>query len=199
MKIPVPLQLAVLAVGMTGFYTLVGQAVPQKEVQPPEVIEVSDTVSTAELVEIGKSIFEGKGLCTNCHTIGKSGALRFPDLAGVAERAAKRIPGYSQLDYFAETLYEPDQYVVDGFNPGMPVINKPPVGLTDSEILAVVAFLQTLGGKATVTVDTKFVYTGGSLEGSGATPDVPAGDVPVAETTAADAPQTTAASAGDAG
>lgn len=164
MKIPVPIQIAALAVGMTGFYTLVGQAVPQKEVHPPEVIEVSDTVTTAELVEIGKIVFEGKGLCTTCHTIGKTGALRFPDLQGLAERASSQLPGYTQLDYLAESLYDPEVYIVPGFSPGMPVTNKPPIGLTDVEIIAVISYLQTLGGEATVTIETKFVYTGGTRE-----------------------------------
>jgi cytochrome c5 len=179
MKIPVPLQIAALTVGMTGFYTLVGQAVPQKEVHPPEVIEVSDTVTTAELIEIGKTVFEGKGLCTTCHTIGKSGALRFPDLQGIAERAASQLPGYTQLDYLAESLYDPEVYIVPGFNPGMPVINKPPIGLTDVEIIAVISYLQTLGGEATVTIETKFVYTGGTREADA----VVAGETVVAEET----------------
>ncbi len=164
MKIPITLQIALLAVGMTGFYTLVGQAVPQKEVHPPEVIEVAANVTTAELVEIGRTVFEGKGICQTCHTIGKSGALRFPDLQGIAERAARQRPGYTQLDYLAESLYEPDAFIVPGFVAGMQPANRPPIGLSDVEILAVIAYLQTLGGAATVTVDTKFVYTGGARE-----------------------------------
>ena len=43
----------------------------------------------------------------------------------------------------------------------MPAINKPPIGLTDDEILTVIAYLQTLGGEATVSMETRFVYTGG--------------------------------------
>jgi hypothetical protein len=44
---------------------------------------------------------------------------------------------------------------VPGFVAGMPVINKPPIGLTDPEILAVIAYLQSLGGKVTVTMESK--------------------------------------------
>ena len=47
------------------------------------------------------------------------------------------------------------KFIVPGFNPGMPVINKPPIGLSDQEILAVIAYLQSLGGKVTVTLDSK--------------------------------------------
>ncbi len=172
MKIPIALQIAVLTVALTGLYTMVGQSVPQKEVHPPVVIELPDDISSAEMVEIGKEIFDGKGICKTCHTIGKSGALRFPDLNGIATRAATRRPGFSALDYIAESLYEPDIFIVDGFNPGMPVINKPPIGLTDQEILTVIAYLQTLGGEATVTMDTRLVYTGGSLGDGDAAPAV---------------------------
>ncbi len=165
MKIPITLQLAVLTVAMTGFYMMVGQAVPQKEVQPPEVIEIAADVSTEEMVEIGRSIYEGKGICYTCH----ANTSRYPDLQGIATRAATRRPGYTALDYLAESLYEPEVYIVEGFNPGMPVVNKPPIGLTDAEVLSVIAYLQTLGGEATVTMDTKTAYTGGALGGGEAT------------------------------
>jgi len=46
-------------------------------------------------------------------------------------------------------------FIVPGFNPGMPVINKPPIGLSDQEILAVIAYLQSQGGKVTVTLQSK--------------------------------------------
>src|SRR6185369_15614113 len=62
------------------------------------------------------------------------------------------------VDYFAETIYEPNAFIVPGFNPGMPVINKPPIGLTDQEILCVIAYLQTLGGTPTVTLQTSTKY-----------------------------------------
>ena len=45
------------------------------------------------MVKVGREIMEGKGLCFTCHTIGKTGALRFPDLAGVDVRAKSRVAG----------------------------------------------------------------------------------------------------------
>jgi hypothetical protein len=101
---------------------------------------------------------EGKGLCMTCHTIGKSGALRFPDLDGIAQRAANRIPGMNDIEYLAQSMYAPDSFIVEGFNPGMPAINKPPIGLTDQEILTVIAALQSLGGTPTVTLQTSHQY-----------------------------------------
>ena len=104
---------------------------------------------------------EGKGFCSTCHTIGKSGALRFPDLEGIGARAKTRIPGMSDVEYLAQSLYEPNVFIVPGFNPGMPTINQPPIGLTDQEILTVIAYLQSLGGTPTVTLQTTHRYLGG--------------------------------------
>jgi hypothetical protein len=40
----------------------------------------------------------------------------------------------------------------------MPTINRPPIGLTDQEILCVIAYLQSLGGTPTVTLQTSHRY-----------------------------------------
>jgi mono/diheme cytochrome c family protein len=150
MKIPIMLRIAVLVVATTGFYAYVGQMVPQKEVQPPEEIVLKSDLSQAEMAKVGREIMDGKGLCLTCHTIGKTaGPFRFPDLANVDVRAKTRKPGYTDVDYFAESMYDPNAFIVPGFNPGMPTINKPPIGLTDQEILCVIAYLQTLGGSTT--------------------------------------------------
>ena len=155
MTVPVPLRILGLTVATTAFYTLVGQLVPQKEVHPPKEAELKKDMTSDQIVKAGQEIFEGKGLCTTCHTLGKSGALRFPDLGGIGSRAASRKPGMSEVDYLAESIYDPNLYIVPGFVPGMPVINKPPIGLSDQEILAVIAYLQSLGGKVTVTMESK--------------------------------------------
>ena len=132
--------------------------VPQKEVQPPQETVLKADLSTDEMAAVGRQIMEGKGLCSTCHTIGKSGALRFPDLDGIGGRAATRIPGLNDVEYLAQSMYEPDKFIVPGFNPGMPAINKPPIGLTDQEILCVIAYLQSLGGKPSVTLETTHQY-----------------------------------------
>ena len=158
MRVPHIIRIGVLVVATTGFYAYVGQMVPQKEVQPPQEIVVRTDLTTDEMVKVGRELMEGKGLCVTCHTFGKTGALRFPDLEGIAVRAKSRIPGMSDVEYLAQSMYEPDAYVVAGFNPGMPAINKPPIGLTDQEILCVIAYLQSLGGTPTVTLQTSHRY-----------------------------------------
>jgi mono/diheme cytochrome c family protein len=155
---PTILRIAVLVLATTGFYTYVGQMVPQNEVHPPAETVMRADMSTEEMVAVGREIAEGKGLCMTCHTIGRSGALRFPDLDGIAVRAGTRIDGLSDVEYLAQSLYEPDVFIVPGFNPGMPPINRPPIGLSDQEILSVIAYLQSLGGTPTVTLQTTHRY-----------------------------------------
>lgn len=158
MTLPLPLRIAGLVLASTAFYTYVGQLVPQKEVLPPTETVLRSDLTTADMVTVGRQLMEGKGLCMTCHTIGRSGALRFPDLDGVAARAATRVPGLNDVEYFAQSMYAPDTYIVPGFNPGMPVINKPPIGLTDQEILTVIAALQSMGGTPTVTLQTSHSF-----------------------------------------
>jgi mono/diheme cytochrome c family protein len=170
MTIPHPVRVGALVLAATSFYAYVGQMVPQKEVLPPQETVIKADLTTADMVKVGREIMDGKGLCFTCHTIGKTGALRFPDLDGVDVRAQSRVAGLTDVEYFAQSLYEPEKFIVPGFNPGMPVINKPPIGLTDQEILCVIAYLQSLGGTPTVTLQTSHRYLGAAPAAAGAAP-----------------------------
>ena len=161
------IKIVLLTVLTTLFYWYVGQQVPQKETHPPETTEIRASMSIDEMVAAGQEVFSGKGTCTLCHTIGSPGN-RAPDLAGVGGRASVTRSGYSDLDYLAESLYEPLVHVVDGYNPIMTPANKAPINLTELEILAVIAYLQSMGGTPSVTPDTTLKYFAGG--------DVPIGD-----------------------
>jgi cytochrome c oxidase subunit 2 len=64
-------------------------------------------------------------------------------------------------EYLIESLTHPQDYLVQGFPPIMPVINKPPIGLNNDEIAAVVAFLQSVqGGQVTVAPKQVAAFTG---------------------------------------
>jgi cytochrome c2 len=149
---------------VTAFYGYVGQLVPQKETYPPRETEVGESLTTSEMVDVGREIYEGKGSCVGCHTIGSTEAGRFPDLAGIGASAASKIEGLSDVEYLAESLYEPDLYIVDGFSPGMPPVNRPPISLSQQEVLAVIAYLQSLGGQPTVTMQTNLGYAADNQE-----------------------------------
>ena len=161
--IPIPLKIGALVLGATGLYTYIGQLVPQKEVPPPAPEIVIDVDATPEeLAQYGLEIANSKGLCFTCHTIGKAGSagLRFPDLDGIGVRAETRIDGMNGLQYLAQSIYFPDDYIVEGFSPGMAKVNKPPIGLSDQEMLMVLAYLQSLGGAPSVTAETTLAELG---------------------------------------
>jgi hypothetical protein len=171
MTIPPIARIGALVLATTAFYTYVGQMVPQREVQPPQEMALEGDMTTDEMVKVGREIMQGKGLCLTCHTVGQAGsALRFPDLEGIGVTASTRVPGLSDVEYLAQSLYEPNAFIVPGFPPAMPAANLPPIGLTDEEILCVIAALQTYGATPTVTLRTTHNYYGGPAAGSGVTP-----------------------------
>lgn len=139
---------------VSAFYTLFATSIPQVEYHPPEKVVIASDLSNEELANLGKVIFEGKGTCLLCHTLNGDG-LRAPDLAGIGARAGNRIKGYSSEDYLLESLVNPAKYVVEGYAPSMPFANKPPAMLSQEEIVAVIAFLQSMGGEISVSVSSK--------------------------------------------
>ena len=77
----------------------------------------------------------------------------------------------------AESMYDPNAYVVEGFVAGMPQVSRPPVALSDQEILTVIAYLQSLGGTPTVTMDTPLEWQGQSpAPAPSGTPATPGAD-----------------------
>jgi len=160
---------------VTLFYYYVGQQVPQKETYPPKALEIRSDLTTEEMVEIGGEIVGGKGTCLTCHTIGStSGSLRFPDLGNIGAVAGTREPGVSAVEYLAQSIYDPNAYIVEGFLAGMPVIHKPPISLNDNEILCVIAYLQSLGGTPIVTMQTTHQFTGAAPPSDDASPTLAA-------------------------
>ena len=153
------LKVAAITVLATLFYNYVGQMVPQKITYPPEDVALSADMTTEEMIAAGEEIVGGKGTCFSCHTIGShDDGLRFPDLGGIGARAGSTVEGMDDVQYLAESLYEPNAFIVEGFNPGMVAASGPPVNLSDMEILTVIAYLQSLGGTPTVTMQTKTGY-----------------------------------------
>ncbi len=98
--------------------------------------------------EAGKRMFYENSLGTNagcriCHSLEPGKRLVGPSLAGVATRAATRVPGMSAEEYLRQSILEPDAYVVEGYPAGQMVPNLGEV-LTDEQVNDLVAFLMTL-------------------------------------------------------
>lgn len=119
--------------------------------------------------EAGKEIFFGEGQCSTCHSVGGEGsANRCPnqgnvmvriaiggvDSTGKSSGEASRIKEreeqtgkkFTSLDYLVESIVDPQAYIVGGFGKIMPKVFEPPILLSREKILAVLTYMQTLGG-----------------------------------------------------
>lgn len=169
MRVPVTLKVSVFALMVMGVYTYYANSIPQIQSKPPEELFLEGGNVTAEqLVKAGEEIFKDKGTCEICHRIGQKGT-RAPDLAGVGGRAATRKPGMSAKAYLVESLLDPAAHLVEGYPAIMPKADKPPISLNRSEIWALVAFLESLGGVVTVKLDD-IPKTAGAPAGGAAAP-----------------------------
>ncbi|MFQ5579747.1 MAG: cytochrome ubiquinol oxidase subunit I [Nitrospiria bacterium] len=142
----------VAVVGLFLFaYAYIGYQVPQKIGLVPEkkALDLTKIKTKDDLVQVGQDIFYSKGQCALCHAIG-AGQGRCPNLSGVGARLTR--------GFIYESLVKPEAYVRLDFNSEesvdysaqMPAINKPPIGLSEQELLTVIAFMQSNGGKVTV-------------------------------------------------
>lgn len=142
-----------VVLGTIGLYTLLANAIPQVESDVPQELSFSGEVTVAQLVEAGAELYQGAGGCTACHGLG----TRAPNLetgeseAGpIGARCADRVEGMDCKAYIHASMVEPNAYVVEGYQPIMPDMRRT---LSDAQIWAIVAYLQSLGGDVTVTAE----------------------------------------------
>jgi cytochrome c2 len=172
MRVPVGVKVAVFSVAIMGAYTYYANSIPQIQSKPPQELSLEGgNVTPAQLVKAGEEIYKTKGTCEICHRIGQPGT-RAPDLAGVGARSAKRKPGMTAKAYIIESLLSPQAYVVEGFPPIMPAVDKPPIALNRSELWALTAFLESLGGTVDVTLNDIPATAGAAAAGGGAPAEV---------------------------
>jgi len=128
------IRLFFVALIVTGLYAWFGNAIPQAPWEAPKKKVLKAEMSPRELAREGMAIFRKAG-CGVCHsTAGEK--LRGRDLSRIgAERDAETL---------AAVLYGG----VDIMTPA----NKPPANLSDAEITALIAFLQSLGGRPSVRI-----------------------------------------------
>ncbi len=139
--------------GILVLYTVIAYSLPQTVSLPPseEKLNVADIHDAKDLAKIGSKIFYGKGQCALCHTIGGEAVGRCPNLEGAGRRLTR--------EFIYETLTQPSAYVKLDFDivepkrfaAQMPTINKPPIGLSEQELLTVISFIQSQGGAVTVS------------------------------------------------
>lgn len=105
--------------------------------------------SADEATRPGREIFAERILganagCITCHSLDADTTLVGPSIAGVATRAATRVPGQTAEEYLRQSIVDPAAFVVDGFDPDRMPGDWGEV-LTAAEIDSLVAYLLTLG------------------------------------------------------
>jgi mono/diheme cytochrome c family protein len=160
MRLPVAVKVGAFALVVMGTYTYYANSIPQIQSKPPAELSLEGgNVTTAQLVKAGEEIFKTKGTCEICHRIGQKGT-RAPDLAGVGAK-----------QYIIESLLQPGAYIVEGYPNIMPQVDKPPIALNRSEVWALAAFLESLGGNVDVTLDD-IPKTAGAAAAGGAPAEI---------------------------
>jgi mono/diheme cytochrome c family protein len=168
MRVPVGVKVGVFSLAVMGSYSWFANSIPQIESKPPQELSLEGgNVTQAQLVKAGEEIYKTKGTCEICHRIGQKGT-RAPDLGGVGGRAAKAKAGMSAKAYIIESLLHPQAHVVEGYPPIMPAVDKPPIALNRSEVWALTAFLESLGGSVDVTLNDIPATVGAAAAGGGA-------------------------------
>jgi len=162
------LRVIAFSLALLGFYAAYSHILPQVEPDLSEPVEVStEGLDMAGMIALGEGLFSGKGTCTLCHngmgrapdTLEMDLAATFPERLADANYtgvAAGGAGAQAVADYLRESMLEPSAFVVAGFGKKgsndaespMPVVDAPPIELSDVEINAIIAFLQDRAGFA---------------------------------------------------
>ena len=174
---------------MLGFTGYARFGIPLIIPEPPPVEEkLTGEITMDQYIALGEKIFHGKGTCTLCHNPVGGRAPLLDQAGSIALERIKdeRYKGKAKTgeEYLHESMVDPSAYVVAGFGkPGtndtvspMPDVSKGAIGLSDVEIGAVIAYLQSSAG-----VDVTVALPSGEAATAGAEEEAPA-EIKVAET-----------------
>ena len=162
------LKIFAVVLGTIGTFTLVANSIPQVQSEVPVELSFGADVSADELTSSGELLFTGAGGCIACHGTGTRAPNLLTDHAGtgiIGARCANRVAGEECKTYLYASMVDPNVYVVEGFDPIMPDMRR---SLSNEQIWALVAYLESLGGEVTVTGADINASDGGSGAATGA-------------------------------
>jgi len=145
------LKIFAVVIGTLGTFTIVANSIPQVQSEVPEELSFGANVSPEELRSSGETLFNGAGGCVACHGAGTRAPNLLTDHEGtgtIGVRCANRVPGEECQAYLYASMVDPNAYLVDGFQSIMPDMR---VQLSNEQIWALVAYLESVGGEVTVT------------------------------------------------
>jgi mono/diheme cytochrome c family protein len=182
------LKVLLVVLGTLATFTLVANSIPQVASEVPEELTFTGELNVQELIAAGQELFEGAGGCTACHGLGERAPNLLTDHAGegsIGQRCGTREPGVDCKSYIHEAMMDPGKFVVPGFQPIMPAAGRT---MSNTQVWALVAFMEAQGGEVTVTAEDIQAGEGGAAAagGEGAAPagggavGAPGGTDPVA-------------------
>ena len=145
------LKIFAVVIGTLATFTLVANSIPQVQSEVPVDLSFGANVSADELMSSGETLFTGAGGCLACHGLGTRAPNLLTDHAGtgtIGVRCTNRVTGEDCKAYLYSSMVDPDAYMVEGFEPIMPDMRR---SLSNAQIWALVAYLQSVGGEVTVT------------------------------------------------
>jgi mono/diheme cytochrome c family protein len=140
-----------VVLGTLALYTLIANKIPQVQSEVPQALALGANVTPEQLVAAGEKVYNGIGGCPTCHGLGTRAPNLLTDEKGqgtIGARCGKREAGKSCKQYLFESLDQPTAYVVQGYQPIMPVMTRQ---LSPQQIWAVIAFLESQGGTVDVS------------------------------------------------
>ncbi len=116
-------------------------------------VEIKKGISQDELLKIGKDMFNDKGGCIECHPAEPDPDIEFPILTSLFSGVQKHSneKGSDAESFLFESLVNPGAYVAEGMDDIMPATQD---SLSKEELIAVTAYIQSKGGKVTVSLDS---------------------------------------------
>ena len=134
-------------------YTSLANMIPQVESEVPRELSFAEGATPEQLVAAGEELYAGAGGCTACHGLGTRAPNLLTDEGGdgtIGARCATRIAGVTCKEYLHQSMIAPNDYVLEGYQPIMPDMRRT---LSELQIWALVAYLESLGGEVTVTTE----------------------------------------------
>jgi len=163
-----------------GAYATFG--IPRIKPAAPPVEEKVDlsAMTMDQFIALGEKTFNGKGTCTLCHnSMGRAPMLDKIGAVSVERMADPRYKGEAKTveEYIHESLVKPSAFVVAGFGKAgtndtespMPDVSGGSIGLSNTVVMAVVAYLQdSSGSEVTVQIPTDVPEESDEEEGGAA-------------------------------
>ena len=147
-----------------GFWGFSNFGIPQIKPAPPPIEETLDldTMTMDEFIALGGKLYNEKGNCTLCHNaMGRAPILDRIGTVSIDRLNDPRYKGEATTieEYLHESMIKPSAFVVSGYGKSgsndtespMPDVTNSGIGLNETELAAVIAYLQDFGG-AEVTV-----------------------------------------------